>query len=208
MSPASITAPLTLSGLVLLLRCSALLAGCYVLYLGWKQAVINAQKTNSPNTTKYWLSTRLISPFLNTTPRTSGRADPADGLIRRWPVVLVILLFGAFIYIAWAASRPPNYVKMYNVWVVSRLDDLTFRVKVMSPGTGQWSEFVIRSCPDWTPTNEIQRGVTLTLLQYVEDHAGECDELDGHYAGYILLRDDNAKPVYSADPSQSGSSTP
>ena len=124
------------------------------------------------------------------------------------------LLFAATMLCAigvlgYTLSRPPNFVVMHAVHVLERLDKQTFRAEVKDPATGEWYPFVLRACPDFEPTHEIERGVTLTLLQYVEDRTRSCMELDGKYAGYILLRDENGNPIRStfAGPPATSNST-
>ena len=100
----------------------------------------------------------------------------------------------------WESTKPPHYVVMHDVWIVSRTSPQSFRALAYSIGPKEWNEFTVTSCPDWTPTLEIQAGVTLTLLQFVEDREHNCLELDGKYAGYTLLRDEHDKPIISSDP--------
>ena len=106
----------------------------------------------------------------------------------------------------YSAYRPPNYVQMHNVWVDARTGPYTFAAWVKDPATGEWNRFIVRGCPDFEPTYEIQAGVTLKLLQYVEDRSNSCDELDGRWAGYILLRDEHDNPIITTTPGPSAAS--
>jgi hypothetical protein len=110
------------------------------------------------------------------------------------------------IIVAVAMRKPPNYVIMHNVLVTARISPYSFRALVKDPETAEWNEFVITSCPDFEPTREIQSGVTLKLLQYVEDRTNSCDELDGKFAGYILLRDEYGNPIVASHSGPSATS--
>lgn len=94
---------------------------------------------------------------------------------------------------------PPDLVIMHRVEVLNRISEKTFHAQVQNPATGEWTEFDVTSCPGHPKTtNEIQAGVTLPLLQYVEDHAHSCQILDGRWGGYTLLRDTASVPILTA----------
>lgn len=124
------------------------------------------------------------------------------------PILFCFMLITAACIVAtvYAAYRPPVYVQMHDVWVDSRTGPYTFAAWVRDPATGEWNRFIVNGCPDFEPTREIQAGVTLKLLQYVEDRSNSCDELDGKYAGYILLRDAHDNPILSTIPGPSTTS--
>lgn len=105
-------------------------------------------------------------------------------------------------------SHHPNSISLRDVHVLSRLDDYNFIVDVASSDPAQPRiQFALSSCQDFTPTHEIQAGVTLTWLGYVEDRVHHCDELDGPDAGYALERDRyNAPIIHSWRTSDAGSS--
>ena len=119
------------------------------------------------------------------------------GSLRFAEVWFALFCSGALVLIGVAYSKPPNYVVMHDVHVLDRLDEQAFRAEVIDPATREWNSFVVKSCPEFVPTHEIKAGATLTLLQYVEDRTRSCDELDGKYAGYILLRGAHGEAIYS-----------
>lgn len=88
-----------------------------------------------------------------------------------------------------------SYVEMKDVDVVERINDYDVRMKVRDPDTGRYNEFVAQFCHDFRPTSEIQSGVTLTLLKYVD--TGECYEILPDNLGYILRRDSYGNPIIS-----------
>ena len=182
----------TLSGLVVLLRCLALLAGCWCVYL-----IVSARRTlpGLTSATSKPMLFRFASIFAWTHIHTllqkiKGKATYA-------PIGFAFIFSATLIVVLAMTKRPENYIAMHGVHVLDRVDDYTFRAEVKDPATGEWYEFYVNACHDFKPTKEIQRGVTLKLLQYVEDRTNSCDELDGHYAGYILMRDEYGAPILS-----------
>ena len=133
-----------------------------------------------------WIAMKLGSRFWSRTGR---------GTAKWWPIVFAAAISALLVYAAIAADRPPNYVLMHGVRVLERLDRQSFRAEVKDVATGEWYQFVVKSCPEFEPTHEIQGGVTLTMLQYVEDRSRSCVELDGKYAGYVLQRDREGNPT-------------
>jgi hypothetical protein len=136
-------------------------------------------------------------------PLVAARQPLISSITRMWtrrgaskmgPVVYCGCFCILLVAIDWATQKPPNYVLMHNVHVLQRTSDYSFTAEVVDPATREWYPFVITSCQDWRPTDEIQAGVTLKMLQYVEDRINSCDELDGKYAGYTLLRDEPEEP--------------
>lgn len=155
--------------------------------------------------------------------RQSTRADDNRGTARIWGTLLTGILVGG--WALWLGvvipdhqqiraqqkeidnlqrqlrsqdDAPSGLVVMHGVQVLDRISDRTFKAQVENPATGEWTEFYVTSCPNHPlSTNEIQAGVTLELLQYVEDHTHSCQILDGRWAGYTLLRD-KGSPILTA----------
>jgi hypothetical protein len=91
----------------------------------------------------------------------------------------------------------PSVIDRSPSEVLERIDKKSFRARYNNPNTGELIEFVVKGCPGHPdPTDEIQAGVTLQVLEWVEDSANRCMILDG-WGGYTLWRS-GTKPVLTA----------
>lgn len=88
-----------------------------------------------------------------------------------------------------------KFVEMHDVRVLDRKDDFVFQMDVEDPDTHQRVPFMIRFCPDYKPTHEIQAGVILSYLKYERHDLDDCSEVAPDTLGYTLRRDDHAQPL-------------
>ena len=82
-----------------------------------------------------------------------------------------------------------------NVRVLRRIDDFHFRMAVQDRDSHEWNEFAFTFCPNYTPTHEIQAGVTLSLLKYEDDKEDACMDVSRDNLGYILRRGEHNEPL-------------
>lgn len=118
--------------------------------------------------------------------------------IERWPLVLVFLTGISLAGNIWLMRREfvrQKFVEMHDVRVIERKDDLVFQMDVEDPDTHSRVPFMIRFCPDYIPTREIQAGVILSYLKYERHELDNCSEIAPDTLGYTLRRDEHAKPV-------------
>lgn len=115
---------------------------------------------------------------------------------KKWTRAAIIIATAALALSTFALYPQLNrysYVEMKDVGVVERINDYDVRMKVRDPDSGRYNEFVARFCHDYKPTEEIQTGVTLALLKYVD--TGKCYEILPDNLGYILRRDSSGNPI-------------
>jgi hypothetical protein len=78
---------------------------------------------------------------------------------------------------------------------LKKFDDFNFQMEVQDPDTKQWNTFGVTFCNDYRPTDEIQPGVTLTLLKDERDPRKHCFEIAPRDLGYTILRGDHNVPI-------------
>ena len=98
----------------------------------------------------------------------------------------------------WLEIRGRNLDTYKNVHVLKRFDDYNFQMEVQDPDTKLWNPFGVTFCDDYLPTDEIQPGVTLTLLKGEYDRRAHCFEIAPRNLGYTILRGDHNVPIITA----------
>lgn len=121
-----------------------------------------------------------------------------DRISHYWPMILVVLTglsFGLNIWLMQREFSRQNFVELKNIRVLNRMDSFLFRMDSEDPDTHQRHPFMIRFCPDYEPTREMQAGVTLTLLKYERHDFDGCASIGKRSLGYILERSQDGKPI-------------
>jgi len=110
-------------------------------------------------------------------------------------VVLTGCSLGMNIYLMRREFHREAFVEMHDVRVLDRKDDFVFQMDVGDPDAHQRVPFMIRFCPDYKPTVEIQAGVILSYLKYERHDLDGCSEVAPDTLGYTLRRDEHAAPI-------------
>lgn len=100
---------------------------------------------------------------------------------------LIVLVFVSGALIGWYGTRPFHVETLHNVHILERYDRYNFRAEVENPTTHNWNEFTLTLCHDFSKTDDIITGSTLTLLMY-EEHPG-CMSVRRDDLGFIVSRD-------------------
>jgi hypothetical protein len=119
----------------------------------------------------------------------------------RYAPIAFVLLFSMG-WVAFAYHARPKIERLRDVQILERINDYDFRYQVVDPDTREWNEFIWKGCHDYVPTQEIQSGVTLLWIKYVEDKAQSCQEVGWDNLGYKLWRDDNDNPIHATGAGQ------
>lgn len=106
----------------------------------------------------------------------------------------MLLNAGAYCTSLWYELHPEGQDWMYNVRIVERLNDYNFRMDV-ADARGVRHQFAVTFCPDYRPTTEMQKGVTLEYLTYGRDIMLHCFEVGKPQYGYKLRRGENNVPI-------------
>lgn len=123
-------------------------------------------------------------------------------------MIVALMAFALLMTGLKAEAHHPDSFDLRDVHVIERIDDYNFVLDVQPKDKSDRVRFALTACQDFMPTHEIQAGVNLKWLGYVEDRAHHCDELDGPEAGYALERDRHNAPVIHDWTSYAGSSAP
>lgn len=164
------------------------LVGCFCALLGglvlwWKTRAITLPTFGS-------LQTMLSS---NYRPGLAGLNE------RMWKVNIILFAI-ALVFDLDAFQKEfyrPEIVTMSNVHVLAQsLDDpLTFTMDVYNPVKRERAAFTASFCPNSQLTPEIQPGVTLGELDYIEDTHQRCFDVRAPHTGYIIERDNHHVPT-------------
>jgi len=115
-----------------------------------------------------------------------------------WPIMLLVVAGLSLGMNMWQLHREfhrQQFVELHDVRVLGRTDDFVFQMDVEDPDTHMRIPFMIRFCPDYKPTHEIEAGVILTYLKYERHDLDNCSEIAPDSLGYTLRRDEHARPV-------------
>ena len=115
-----------------------------------------------------------------------------------WPLILVAVTGVSLSLNMWQLYREfhrQNYVNLHNIHVLDRMDDYLFQMDSEDPDTHQRQPFMIRFCPDYEPTREMQAGVNLLVLKYERHDLDNCATISKRSLGYIIERGKDGKPI-------------
>jgi hypothetical protein len=110
------------------------------------------------------------------------------------------------LHLFWREFHHDNVITLRNVAILDRFDDYTLKMAVLNPKTNKTEPFWVTFCPDYHPTNELQPGLTLITLQYVEDQRLNCFEIAPDNLGYTY--DERIAHAISQRTSNSKQTTP
>ena len=142
---------------------------------------------------------RLIAPPSgDPSNRRSGSTNThvISRIANHWPLLLVActgLSLSGNVWLIWREFHRQSFVEMHDVRVLDRKDGYVFQMDVADPDTQERRTFMIRFCPDYKPTEEMQAGTSLLYLKF-ERH-DFCEEIAPDNLGYALRRDDHGKPI-------------
>ena len=177
--------------------CSCIVLGREILDGTWIRD-LNVWKTDSKAQRTSWVRRLEILglPLLITLEkldRTYQSIRPVNGIVLA--IILGLVSISESSYVLWRMTGDQNIVELHDVHVIDRLDAYSFKMAVYDPGMRTWNEATFRSCQDYIPSNEIQAGITLSLLKYAERTSDDCMELGAANLGYIIRRDSHGNPV-------------
>lgn len=115
-----------------------------------------------------------------------------------WPLMLVACTGLSLALNVWQMQRDfhrERYVSMADVHVLDRQEDYLFQMDVEDPDTHQRVPFMIRFCPDYEPTHEMQAGTILASLKYERKDYDNCSEIARNELGYTFRRDQHGIPL-------------
>lgn len=124
--------------------------------------------------------------------------DTRNRFAQNLPLVLVAatgLCLSAYLGDLYGEFHRQKFVTMADVHILGKTDDYIFRMDVEDPDTHQRIPFMIRFCPDYEPTHEMQPGTVLALLKYERRDLDNCSEIARNELGYTFRRDQHGKPI-------------